>query len=122
MGFAMISALLVTNFRESPTRIGLPVGYENFTFPESEVDSDKIKSLSVEGGAVHIKLKMVALNAATKNAVNLDWESRPIGGKRLSVTVKASSTDTAVNTHTVEDRLITKFVSQNGIRLIASGR
>ncbi|MBB5364772.1 hypothetical protein [Deinococcus humi] len=122
MGFAMISALLVNNFRESPTRIGLPAGYENFTFPESEVDSDKLKLLSAKEEPVHIKMNLVATNADTKNTVNLEWESRPIGGKLLSVTVKANSTDTAVNTRTIEDRLIAQFVKQNGIRLIASGR
>lgn len=71
---------------------------------------------------MHVKVDWQASRPPTQNTVNVQWESRPIGGKLLSVTVKASSTDTAVNTRTVEDRLIAKFVTQNGIRLLASGR
>ncbi|MBB6018366.1 hypothetical protein ACFP9V_10580 [Deinococcus radiopugnans] len=115
-GFVVISVLLLKNQADE---LGLPAGYSNFSFPNG---AESMQRLSAQDRPMHVKVDWQASRPPTQNTVNVQWESRPIGGKLLSVTVKASSTDTAVNTRTVEDRLIAKFVTQNGIRLLASGR
>ncbi|QFP78109.1 hypothetical protein [Deinococcus sp. AJ005] len=112
----MISVLLLKN---QPAELGLPDGYTSFSFPNGAASMQRV---SAPDSPMHVKIDWQASKPPTQNTVNVLWESRPIGGKLLSVTVKASSSDTAVNTRTIEDRLIAKFVSQTGIRLIASGR
>ena len=116
-GFLVLSTMLLTGFKDGPSALGLPAAYTNFSFPNGQ---DSIQLLSAEGAPMHVRMDWQATSAS--KALNVQWESRPIGGKLLSVTVKASSTDAAVNTRTVEDRLIAKFVGQDGVRLLATGR
>lgn len=116
VGFSVISVLLLKNQADA---LGLPAGYGNFTFPNG---SESMQRISAQDRPMHVKVDWQASQPATQNTVDVQWESRPIGGKLLSVTVRASSSDTAVTTRTIEDRLIAQFVKQNGIRLIASGR
>lgn len=116
-GFLVLSTMLLTSFKDGPAAVGLPATYTNFSFPNGQ---DSMGLLSAEDAPMHVRMDWQATNAG--KTVNVVWESRPIGGKLLSVTVKASSTDAAVNTRRVEDRLIAKFVSHEGVRLLASGR
>jgi hypothetical protein len=115
-GFASLSALLIV---QSKYRTGLPSTYDNFTFPRG---SESMTILSPKNDPIAIAIDWRATEKNGKNTVDVHWESRPMGGKLLSVQVKAKSTDSNVNTRSIEDALLERFYKFEGITFLASGR
>lgn len=113
-GLNVLSAMLIKN---RGTELGLPDWYGDFTFPNG---ADSMQRLSAVDRPMHIKIDWQATRVSY--TVNVEWESRPIGGKLLSVTVKATTTDPSIDARSIENRLIAKFLSHEGIYLAASGR
>ncbi|MVN85782.1 hypothetical protein GO986_03280 [Deinococcus sp. HMF7620] len=114
--FAQISAMLIV---QSQYNTGLPGGYDGFTFPEG---SDSMKILSAKEAPIHVQVQWRATNPTSNNTVDVLWESRPLGGKLVSVKVKATASDASVNTQQIETRLLDRFLSATGIRLVARGK
>ncbi|ULH15717.1 hypothetical protein MF271_03505 [Deinococcus sp. KNUC1210] len=116
VGFASLSALLLVQSRYDT---GLPSTYDAFSFPDG---SKSMTPLSGKGDPVAVAIEWQARQKDGTNVVNVHWESRPLGGLFLGITVKASSTDAAVNTRAIEDKLLNRFYAFDGITFVASGR
>ncbi|MDB5044726.1 MAG: hypothetical protein JWQ08_776 [Deinococcus sp.] len=78
--------------------------------------------ISAKGDPIHIKVDWRATQPITKNTVDVQWESRPVGGNFLVVRLKAQTTDPDINPRKVEDALVREFLNMRGVRLVASGR
>ncbi|GGQ98583.1 hypothetical protein [Deinococcus ruber] len=116
VGFADLSALLILQSRYDT---GLPSTYDAFSFPDG---SKSMTPLSAKSDPVAVAIDWQAKQSAGANVVNVHWESRPLGGTFLGIFVKVSSTDAAVNTRAIEDRLLNRLYTFDGITFVASGR
>ncbi len=114
--FARISALILT---QSTYNSGLPAGYGSFAFPDG---SDSMKILSGKDAPVHVRVLWQATSTQGRNSVNVTWESRPLGGRLVSVTAQATATDASVNTRRIEDNLLRAFTGGSNVRPVAWGR
>ncbi|WP_221089928.1 hypothetical protein [Deinococcus aquaedulcis] len=114
--FAHISAMILLQERYVT---GLPAGYDRFTFPNG---SDSMTILSGKSAPIHVQVQWRATHPSTKNTIDVLWESRPLGGKLVSVKVKATASDASVNTAQIETRLLDRYLTSSGVRLVARGR
>lgn len=114
--FAQISVMII---RQDQYTTGLPGSYGWFTFPDG---SDGMKILSARQAPIHVTAVWRATSSDGKNTVNVNWESRPLGGRLVSVTAKATATDASVDTRRIEDNLLRRFSISPGIRPLSWGR
>lgn len=114
-GFSLISVLMI--FQSFDT--GLPTGYGRFSFPDG---ADSMTRIGEKDAAMPMRAHWRSVNAATRHTVEVLWDSQPIGGKLLKVSVMATATDGSVNTQRIEDSLLRAFVNSKDITLVARGR
>lgn len=113
ISFADLSALMI--LQKSPP---LP-GYARFHFPD---DEKAIEMLSAKDQPLHVRMVWQADQAGGTNTIRLVWESRPIGGRLISLKLAGTATDPAVRVREIEDRYLNAYLDKRGMRLLASGR
>jgi len=103
----------------------LPSSYNTFYASQKakgpNSGGDAFNLLSQQGSPVHIQMLWQATERNGKNTINLIWETKPLGDKLLSVKLKASATDPAINTRALEDEWMGEFLKNPGIKLISRG-
>ncbi|AZI41673.1 hypothetical protein EHF33_02005 [Deinococcus psychrotolerans] len=121
-GITTVQDLFVKAYEDSSPAINYDTFYPFQRAKGGKSGGDSLKMLSQQGAPAHIQATWQATEINGKNTIDLVWETKPLGNKLLSVKVKASATDPAINTRTIEDRWMGEFLKNPGIKLIASGR